>query len=81
MNPETRKRLRTFGIQMVIYAVLVTIYLYLVWLYLGDWLLALYQENLPLYAVVCLAFIVVQAVVLDTVTTFLMDRLGLNDKE
>ncbi len=81
MNPDTRKRLRIFGIQMIIYAVLVTIYLYLVWLYLGDWLLTLYQENLPLYAVVCLAFIVVQAVVLDTVTTFLMDRLGLNDKE
>jgi hypothetical protein len=81
MNADTRKRLRTFGIQMIIYALLVTIYLYLVWRYLGDWLLTLYQDNLPLYAVVCLAFIVVQAVVLDTVTTYLMDRLGLNDKE
>lgn len=81
MSPDIRKRLHTFGIQMVIYAILVTIYLYLVWHYLGDWLLELYQENLPLYAVVCLVFIVVQAVVLDTFTTFIMNRLGLNKKD
>lgn len=81
MNPETRKRLHRFGIQMVIYAVLVTIYLYLVWRYLGDWLVLLYHENLPLYAIICLVFIVVQAVFLDSVTTFIMDRLGLNKRD
>ena len=77
MNPDTRRRLHRFGIQMVIYAILVTIYLYVVWRYLGDWLLELYHENLPLYAVVCLAFIVVQAVVLDNATTFCMKHCGL----
>ena len=66
---------------MVIYAVLVTIYLYLVWRYLWDWLVMLYHENLPLYAIICLVFIVVQAVFLDSVTTFIMDRLGLNRKD
>lgn len=81
MNPVTRRRLQRFGIQMLIYAVLVTIYLYLVWRYLEAWLLQLFQENLPLYAVVCLAFIVVQAVVLDTVTTMIMDRLGLTSED
>jgi hypothetical protein len=81
MNPETRKRLQRFGIQMIIYAVLVTIYLYFVWRYLEFWLLDLYEENLPLYAVVCLAFIVIQAVVLDTATTMIMDRLGFNKED
>lgn len=81
MDSKTRKRLRAFGIQMVIYAVLVTVYLYLVWRYLEMWLLSLYQNNLPLYAVVSLAFIVVQAVVLDTVTTVIMRRLGLIDED
>ena len=81
MNPETRKRLHRFSIQMVIYAVLVTIYLYLVVRYLGDWLVALYHENLFLYAIVALVFIVVQAVFLDSMTTFLMNRLGLNRKD
>jgi len=76
MNPDTRKRLHRFGIQMVIYAVLVTTYLYLVIRYLGDWLVELYHENLLLYAVIALVFIVVQAVFLDSATTFLMKRLG-----
>ena len=81
MNPETRRRLHRFGIQMVIYAVLVTVYLYLVWRYLGDWLLELYNENLPLYAVVCLVFIVVQAVVLDTFSTIILNRLDTRNKD
>ena len=63
---------------MVIYGVLVTIYLYLVMRYLSDWLVALYEENLTLYAIITLVFIIVQAVFLDSVTTFLMKRLGLN---
>jgi hypothetical protein len=65
---------------MVIYAVLVTIYLYVVVRYLGDWLVTLYHEDLFLYAIVALVFIVVQAVFLDSVTTFLMNRLGLNKR-
>lgn len=81
MDPKTRKRLRAFGIQMIIYALLVTVYLYLVWRYLEEWLLLLFQRNLPLYAVVSLAFIVVQAVVLDTVTTMIMKRLGLAEED
>jgi hypothetical protein len=81
MNPETRERLYRFGVQMVIYAVLVSIYLYLVWRYLEDWLVHLYREDLPLYAVICLVFIVVQAVILDTLTTFIMDRLNLYKKD
>lgn len=78
MNPKTRKRLHIFGIQMVIYAILVSIYLFLVWRYLEDWLVKLYHENLPLYAVASLVFIVVQAVFLDSVTNYIMNRFGLN---
>jgi len=80
MNPRTRKRLHIFGIQMIIYAALVTIYLYLVWYYLGDWLVMLYHENITLYAIICLVFIVVQAVFLDSVTNFIMNRLGLRKR-
>ena len=81
MNPETRKRLHRFGLQMVIYGVLVTIYLILVWRYLKDWLVMLYNENLGLYAIICLVFIIVQAVFLDSVTDFIMDRFGFNKKD
>lgn len=81
MDPKTRKRLRLFGIQMLIYGTLVVIYLYLIWRYLERWLVWLYQEDLPLYAVISLAFIVLQAVVLDTVTTVIMKRLGLTEED
>jgi hypothetical protein len=37
----------------------------------------LYEDNLTLYAWVALALIVAQGVVLDGVTTFLLDRLRL----
>ena len=81
MNPETRKRLHRFGIQMVIYGVLVTIYLFLVWRYLSEWLVMLYYENLILYAIICLVFIIVQAVFLDSVTNFIMKRFGLDKRD
>jgi hypothetical protein len=81
MNPETRKRLHRFGIQMVIYGVLVTIYLFLVWRYLREWLVMLYYENLILYAIICLVFIIVQAVFLDSVTNFIMKRFGLDKRD
>lgn len=77
MSSDMRMRLYRFGVQMAIYTVLVTIYLFLVVRYLDDWLVALYHENLFLYAIIALVFIVVQAVFLDSVTRFLMNRLGL----
>ncbi len=81
MKPAIRKLIRVFGLQMLIYAVLVTVYLFIIIRYLTDWLLALYQENLPLYAFLSLLFIVLQAVLLDWLTTFIMKRFGLEHLE
>lgn len=76
MKSNNKKLIRVFGLQLLIYAVLVTISLLLIMRYLSVWLVALYEENLALYAVVSLLFIVLQAVVLDWLTIFLMDRFG-----
>jgi hypothetical protein len=76
-----RKIIRNFAIELVIYGILVTVYFIVVLENLGDWLLDLYQNNLTLYAFVALALIVVQAVVLEWVTTFLIERLGLDRLE
>jgi len=81
MKSGKKKLIRVFGLQLFIYAVLVTIYLFLIMRYLSDWLVALYEENLTLYAIIALAFIVFQAVLLDWLTTFLMDRIGLEHLE
>lgn len=76
MKSNNKKLIRVFGLQLLIYAVLVTISLLLIMRYLSVWLVALYEENLALYAIVSLLFIVLQAVVLDWLTIFLMDRFG-----
>jgi hypothetical protein len=69
------KALRSVLIELLIYAVLVTIYAASVLQLLADPLANLYKENLSLYAWVALALIVVQGVALEEVTSFLLDRL------
>lgn len=81
MNPINRRKVRNFAIEMLIYGALVAGYLFLVIRYLADWLVDLFNSNLIAYAVVALVFIVAQGVVLDSLTTFLMDRLGLEDED
>ncbi len=77
MNPTTRRKVRNFAIEMLIYSIMVAGYLCLVIRYLSDWLVDLFDSNLTAYAVVALVFIVAQSVFLDSLTGFLMDRLGL----
>ena len=74
---DWRKVLRNFGIELAIYAVLILIYFLLVLRYLIIPLATLFYTNPSLYAVVSLFLIVVQAVVLEAVTSYLVKRLGL----
>ena len=55
---------------------MVMLYLWLVITYLAVWLVELYHSNLTAYAVIALVFIVAQSVLLDSLTAFIMDRLG-----
>lgn len=71
MNKAEAKSLRVFAIELTIYAVLVTVYFFLVLHLLGEWLYRLETQHRITYAVVALSLIVGQAVVLDAVTTFL----------
>jgi hypothetical protein len=60
-----------------VYGGLVVLYAVSVLQFLADPLANLYEDNLTLYAWVALVLIVAQGVVLDGVTTFLLDRLRL----
>jgi hypothetical protein len=75
MKKETAKSLRTFGIELAIYSVLVIIYFFLVLHLLGDWLYHLETQHRYIYAGVALLLIAGQAVVLDTVSTLLLRLL------
>ena len=81
MDIDSRKIVRNFLIELVIYGALVVAYFILVLQSLGDWLASLYENNLTVYAIVALVLIVVQAVILEKVTTFLIERLGLERLE
>ena len=71
MKKDNAKSLRVFAIELVIYAVLVTVYFFLVLHLLGNWLYRLETQHRILYAVVAILLIAAQAVVLDAVATLL----------
>jgi hypothetical protein len=72
MKKEAATNLRTFAIELAIYAVLVVIYFFLVLHLLGQWLFHLETQHRVTYAVVSLLLIAGQAVVLDALTSVLL---------
>ena len=58
-------------IELVVYAVLVTGYFFLVLHFLSGWLQDLHLHHLKVYALVAIVLIVGQAVLLESVTTWL----------
>lgn len=76
-----RKLIRNFTIEVLIYAVLVVGYFFLVLRFLGEPLAKLFTTDLTLYAFVALALILAQGAVLEFLTTFLLNRLGLESLE
>jgi hypothetical protein len=77
---EKRDRLRAIRnllVELVVYGILVTFYALGVLRFLADPLAKLYYDNLTVYAWVALFLIVGQGMILEMVTSFLIDRLRL----
>ena len=72
---EKTNTLRAFLIELAVYAVFVTGYFFLVLHYLSGWLQDLHLHHVKLYASVAIVLIIGQAVVLESVTTWLMRLL------
>ena len=72
MKKETAKTVRAFAIELVIYAVLVVAYFFLVLHLLGQWLFQLETQHRYLYAMLAILLIIGQAVLLESLTTFLI---------
>ncbi len=81
MTARTKRLIRNFILELLIYGVLLTIYFLTVLNYLDEPLYNLFNQNLWVYAGAALLLIVVQAVVLEWVTSFLIARLGLESLE
>ncbi len=71
MKAETATTLRAFLIELAVYAVLVTGYFFLVLHFLSGWLQELHLHHVKVYALVAIVLIIGQAVLLESVTTWL----------
>jgi len=80
-HPRIRKIIVSFLIELIIYAVLVVAYFFVVLRLLGQPLHQLFLESLIPYAFLGLVLIVAQAVALGAVTSFIMGLLGLDQVE
>jgi hypothetical protein len=81
MEENTRKLLRNFAIELVLYAVLVVVYFLVVLRVLGEPLFDLYHNRPVLYAAAALLLILAQGVALEYVTSLLIRMLGLERLE
>ena len=72
MKEETAKTLRAFLIELVIYAVLVVGYFFLVLHFLGEGLHSLERNHRYAYAGTAVLLMIGQAVLLQNVTTILL---------
>jgi hypothetical protein len=68
---------RNFVIELIVYGVLVVTYSAIAFRLLGEPLARLFGSNLPAYALISLVLILTQGVILDLVTSFLLNRLHL----
>jgi hypothetical protein len=72
MRRDVENSLRSFFVELVVYAALVAGYYFLVLHFLGHWLYELFQKERRLYAVVSLGLIVGQGLVLEVLTRLLL---------
>lgn len=72
---------RNLAIELIVYSILVVAYFVVALRLLGEWLARLFHSHLVTYALLSLGLIVAQGVLLDAITSFLLDRLNLSRLE
>jgi hypothetical protein len=75
MRSDIKHALKSFVVELLVYAVLVVGYFYLALHLLGDWLLDLFTHHRELYALLALALIVCQGLLLEALTTALLSAI------
>ncbi len=81
MKGSTKRLLRNFLIEMVLYGILLVIYFISVLQYLGEPLHNLFRLNPIVYAGASLLLIVAQSVLLERLTAYLVRWIGLERLE
>jgi len=77
--PVTKKEktntVRAFLLELAVYGIFVTAYFFLVLHYLSGWLQDLHLNHVRIYAAITIVLIIGQAVLLESVTTWLLRLL------
>jgi len=76
--PALRTLIRNFLIELVLYGILVVAYFLISMRYLNSLLTSMFHNNLVLYAFLALILIVAQGILLDSLTSFLLKQLNLD---
>ncbi|MEN8241325.1 MAG: hypothetical protein ABFS17_05350 [Chloroflexota bacterium] len=76
--PPFRQMARNMVIEIGVYGILLVGFFFIVLFFLGEPLKRLFDQNLPLYALVGLLLIIAQAALLEFITSWLFDFLGLH---
>jgi hypothetical protein len=81
-NREGLKNLlRNFLLESVIYGVLLVVYFFLVLRLLSDLLTDLFATNLVVYSILALALIIGQGVLLEQISSFILDQIRIDRVE
>ena len=72
-----RKGISVLLIEVLLYAVFMSLYIYLGLRYMGEPMYRLFNNNLSLYSVAVILLILVQAVLLEFIVNFLIKSLGI----
>lgn len=73
-----RELIRNFVIELIVYGILLVIYFFVALRFLAQPLSTLFSNSLVVYGIIGLGLIVIQAVFLEFITSFLFDFLGLH---
>ncbi len=76
-DPSLRPLLRSILLEIAIYVPVVAVYFWLILRYVGDKFTSLYQDSLALYAIAATLAIIIQGVLLEMFTSWLLRRFGL----
>ncbi len=77
ITPEIRRTVLRLALELGIYAILVVAYMFLILHFFTALLVELFKGDRVMYAALALALMVFQGILLESVTTFLIERLEL----
>lgn len=76
-DPSLQPLLRSILLEIAIYVPIVAVYYWVILRYASDKFSSLYQDSLPLYAIAATLAIIIQGVLLEMLTSWLLRRFGL----